>query len=330
MRRISVISPYRISFSGGGTDIPPFPEMFGGCVINSTIDKGIRVNYVEDGFPLEISSRDILKSWSFSKHIQNSFLERVSTLFRERGVRKGRLSISGDVPPGTGLGTSSALITGLIQILHLLNGEEVSKADLANETYELEKNFFNVTLGKQDPFAISFGGLKYFEFFKDDYRMELLDHELPTVKELERSILMVYTGATHNSSDELQDEVSKLNEGSEELIGRLLEIKKNTKEARDAIIKNDFDRFVNLVDIGWELKKSLSKNISNNKVDDLIRIAKENGAGAARLMGGGSEGFILLLAHHDRIWELQRKMMEYSEFVTRISFDRYGVRSVTS
>lgn len=330
MRRISVISPYRISFSGGGTDIPPFPEMFGGCVINATIDKGIRVNYVEDGLPLEISSRDILKSWSFSKHIQNSFLERISSLFRDRGIKKGRLSISGDVPPGTGLGTSSALIIGLIQILHLLNGEEVSKGELAKETYEIEKNFFDVTLGKQDPFAISFGGMKYFEFSKDDYRMELLDHELPSVMELERSTLMVYTGATHNSSDELQDEVSKLKDGSEELIDTLLEIKKNTVEAKDAILSNDFDKFVNLVDIGWELKKRLSKNVTNQKVDSLIRIAKENGAGAARLMGGGSEGFVLVLAHHDNIWGLQKKMMEYSEFVTRISFDSYGVRTVTS
>ncbi|MGC8617298.1 MAG: kinase [Thermoplasmata archaeon] len=330
MRRISVISPYRISFSGGGTDIPPFPEMFGGCVINATIDKGIRVNYVEDGLPLEISSRDVLKSWSFSKHIQNGFLEKISTLFSEKGIRKGRLSISGDVPPGTGLGTSSALIIGLIQIMHLLNDEQVSKAELAKETYELEKNFFNITLGKQDPFAIAYGGLKYFEFSKDDYRIETFDYELPSVVELERSTLMVYTGATHNSSDELQDEVSKLKGKSEELIERLLQIKKNTEEAKEAILNDDFDEFVNLVDSGWELKKSLSKNITNQKVDGFIRIAKENGAGAARLMGGGSEGFVLVLAHHDNIWRLQKKMMEYSEFVTRISFDRYGVRSATS
>ncbi|MCL4447723.1 MAG: kinase [Thermoplasmatales archaeon] len=328
MKKISVMCPYRISFSGGGTDVSPFPEMYGGCVINATIDKGIRLNYVNDGQPLEISSRDILKSWSFSKRIHNSFLEGITTLFKERGIEEGRLSISGDVPPGTGLGTSSALVLGLLQIVKILNGEEVSKADLANETYEVEKNFFGVTLGKQDPYAISFGGLKYMEFSKDGFKMETFDHDTPFTLLLEMSTLMVYTGSSHNSSDELQEEVSRLREGSTDLVNRLLEIKRNTEEARESILKNDFDRFVGLVDIGWELKKGLTKNITNPKVDALIRFAKENGARTARLMGGGSEGFILLLADHKDLWRLQKRMMEHSDFVTRISFDHYGARSV--
>jgi D-glycero-alpha-D-manno-heptose-7-phosphate kinase len=329
MKKISVISPYRISFSGGGTDVSPFPEMYGGCVINTTIDKGIRLNYVDDGQPLEISSRDLLKSWSFSKRVHNSFLEGIATLFREKGIEKGRLSISGDVPPGTGLGTSSALVLGLLQITKILNEERVTKADLAKETYDVERDFFGVTLGKQDPYAISFGGMKYVEFSGDNYRMEQFDYDSPFVKQLERSTLMVYTGSSHNSSDEMQEEISKMKEGSEELIGRLLEIKKNTEEARKSIKENDFERFVELVDGGWGLKKGLGKNITNNRVDDLIKSAKQNGAGAAKLMGGGSAGFILIISDQKNLWALQKKMMEFSEFVTRVSFDPVGARSVT-
>ena len=330
MKRISVVCPYRVSFSGGGTDVSPFPEMFGGCVINTTIDKGIRLSYVDDGQPLEISSRDLLKSWSFSNQIHNNFLEGVTMLFKERGIVKGRLNISGDVPPGTGLGSSSALVLGLLHILKILNGEEVTKASLAKETYEVEKNFFGATLGKQDPFAVSFGGMKYMEFSGDSYKMEVFDHESPFVKLLEKSTLMVFTGSSHNSSNELQEEVSKLKNGSNELIERLLEIKKNTEEAREAIEENSFDRFVNLVNSGWELKKGLAKNITNSRVDALIRAALESGAGAARLMGGGSEGFILIIGNHKNLWKIQRKMMEYSDFVTRISFDNMGARSVTT
>ena len=329
MKKISVTCPYRISFSGGGTDISPFPEMYGGCVINATIDRGIRLNYVDDGKHLEISSRDILKSWSFSKRIHNNFLDGVTALFKERGIEKGRLSISGDVPPGTGLGTSSALVLGLLQIIKLLNGEEVTKARLAEETYEVERNFFGATLGKQDPYAISFGGVKYVEFGKNSYKMEVFDYRLPFIQLLEKSSMMVYTGSSHDSSEELQDEVSRLEEGSGDLIDRLLEIKKNTEEAKESIEEDDFDRFVKLVDSGWELKKGLSKKVTNPKIDALISAAKENGAGAARLMGGGSEGFILIIGDHRRIWKLQKKMMEYSDFVTRISFDFLGARSET-
>ncbi len=330
MNRISVMCPYRISFSGGGTDVSPFPEMYGGSVINATIDRGIRLNYVDDEQPLEITSRDLLKSWSFSKKIHNSFLEGITTLFKERGIERGRLSISGDVPPGTGLGTSSALVLGLLQIVKILNGEsEVTKAKLAQETYDVERNFFGAILGKQDPYAISFGGMKYVEFSGESYKMEQYDGDSQFVARLERSALMVYTGSSRNSTDQLQEEVSRLKEGSNYLISKLLEIKKNTEDARDSIRENDFDRFVRLVDAGWELKKGLGSSISNQKVDGLISRAKVNGARAARLMGGGSAGFILLIADPQKIWKLQRKMMEYSDFVTRISFDQTGARSVT-
>jgi len=330
MRKISVFSPYRISFGGGGTDISPFPEMYGGCVINTTIEKGIRLNYVDDGFPLEISSRDLLKSWSFSKKVHNDFLEGVTMLFKERGIDRGRLSLSGDVPPGTGLGTSSSLILGLLRIIKVVNDEEITKENLASETYDVEKNFFGITLGRQDPYAISFGGMKYVEFTKEGYKMEMFDHDSPFIKLLEKSTLMVYTGSSHDSSAELQEQVSKLKDGSDEMIDLLLEIKKSTKETKESIEEEDFGTFISSMNRGWELKKRLGKNITNQKVDSLIDIAIENGAGAARLMGGGSEGFVLVVADYRKIWDIQRKMMEFSDYVTRVSFDLYGTRGIDS
>ena len=326
MDMISVFSPYRISFSGGGTDISPFPEMYGGCVINTTIKKGIRLTYVDDGFPLEISSRDILKSWSYSRSVSNNFLSRVTGLFERNGIRRGKLSISGDVPPGTGLGTSSALILGLMSIINAINSEIVKKEKLARAAYDLEKDFFGITLGRQDPYAIAFGGMKVVEFSRNGYRVEKFDHDTSFIKLLEKSTLIAYTGSSHNSSEELQEQVSKLKEGSEELIDRLFKIKKTTEEIRGSIKEEDFSRFIDLMNYGWELKKGLGKNITNPKVDSLINVAKENGAKAARLMGGGSAGFILLIADYGKTWYLQKKMMEYSDFVTRISFDLEGVR----
>ncbi len=324
MKRISVTCPYRISFTGGGTDIPPFPEMYGGRVINATIDRGIRLEYVDDGQPLEISSRDLLKSWSFSKKVHNSFMEGIATLLKARGVVSGRISISGDVPPGTGLGTSSSLVLGLIQIEKVLNGKELMREELAKEAYDVERNFFGATLGWQDPFAIAFGGFKYFEFSGSNFTMEAFDYRSYIVQQIEKSTLMVYTGSSHNSSDELQGEVSKLKEGSTVIIKRLLDIKRNTEEARKAIKESDFHKFATLVDDGWRLKKALSDKISNPNVDRLIKEAKDSGALAARLMGGGSEGFVLILADPDNLWSVQKVMMEHSDFVTRVSFDLAG------
>ncbi len=278
MRRISVFSPYRISFIGGGTDIPPFSDIYGGCVINTTIDRGITLNYTEDGEPLELSSRDFLKSWSSSSNPLNSFLESIALLFKERGVSKGRLSISGDVPPGTGIGSSSALVIGLLEIIHSLNGDNPIPEDIARETYDLEKKFFHVSLGRQDPYAISLGGMKYMEFRGEDFRIERFDLGSSLVNLLEKSTLMFYTGSSRSSSEALEEQVKKMNDGSEEVLQTLKEIKNATLEGRKAVISNDFERFAEIINYGWKLKKGLGKKVSNPKIDRIVNVALQNGA----------------------------------------------------
>lgn len=324
MKRISVFSPYRISFLGGGTDISLFSDTYGGCVINTTIDRGIRLDYVNDGQPLELSSRDFLKSWSLSKQPYNSFLEAITLFLRERGMEKGRLSISGGVPPGTGIGSSSALVLGLLKIINALNRSESSHEDLAEEAFNLEQEFFGISLGRQDPYAIAFGGMKYMEFLANDFRIEKFEYGSSFIKLLEKSTLILYTGSSRSSSEALEDQVKRMEEGSEEVVSRLKEIKTITIEGRDALRSNDFEKFIRLVNYGWELKKGLGNRVTNSKVDGIIKTALDNGAKAARLMGGGSEGFLLLIADYGKLWDLQKTMMEYSDFVTRVSFSYDG------
>lgn len=326
MRKVSVFSPYRVSFSGGGTDVSPFPDIYGGCVINTTIDRGVNLIYKDDGEPLEISSRDLFRSWNFSNQPHDNFLEGITLLFRERGIDKGRLTISGDVPPGTGVGSSSALVLGLLNIINILNDKKVTKDAIAEETYNVERNFFGVTLGRQDPYAISIGGPKYMEFSKGGFRVEKFGPEDPFIQLLEKSTLMLYTGSSHNSSDALQEQVSKLKHGSDKFVERLKEIKNVTQEVRKAIKTGDFDKFVELLNYEWNLKKGLGRSITNDKIDKLIKTSLDSGAKAARLMGGGAEGFILLIAESGNVWKLQKTMMEHSDFVTRLSFDYDGVK----
>jgi len=325
MNRISLFSPYRISFSGGGTDIAPFVDTHSGYVINSTIDKGIRISYVQDREPLEISSRDFLRSWSFEGGIGNNFLDNISLFLERRGVREGRISISGDVPPGTGLGSSSALISGLLALVSILDGRRIDKKALALETYETEHNFFGVVLGKQDPYAIAFGGFKFMRFYGDKLETEFFPNQAHFSQMLESSLLIVYTGSSRESSSVLQEEVRRAKNGSEEFIENLEEMKKVTEEMRTAIKREDMEEFINLLNTSWEIKKRFGERISNKNVDRLIEISLKNGAAGAKLMGGGSQGFILLISKEGRRWGLQREMMKYSNFVVRVSLDRDGI-----
>ncbi|MEM0127618.1 MAG: kinase, partial [Thermoplasmatales archaeon] len=232
MRSISVFSPYRVSFIGGGTDVPPFPDLHGGSVINATIDRGITVRYVDDGMPLEISSRDLLKSWSSVASAGNNFLNKISNLFEMNGIRTGRLSVAGDVPAGTGLGSSTSLVLALLTVINRMKGVGIDWMKMAEESYRIEKDHFKVTLGLQDPYAIPFPGLKYVEFSGGKAKVEKLDAANSFTNLLSSSSIIIYTGSTRNSSVELQDEVSKLNKGSNEIIKTLLEIKNVTLQAK--------------------------------------------------------------------------------------------------
>ncbi|MEM0130119.1 MAG: kinase [Thermoplasmatales archaeon] len=320
MRRISVFSPYRVSFIGGGTDVPPFPDLYGGCVINATIDIGVTVRYVDDGLPLEIASRDILKSWSAVGQSGNDFLNGISRLLKINGIDTGRLTVAGDVPAGTGLGSSTSLVLALLTVIKLVRGESLDWIKLAGESYRIERDHFRVTLGLQDPYAIPFPGLKYVEFAGERATIDSIDASNGFSELLSRSSIIIYTGSTRNSSMELQEEVSKLNDGSGELIETLLEMKKLTLQARDSVAGRDFGSFCKLMSRGWELKKKLGQGITNEKVDSIIEAAIKNGACTARLMGGGSAGFILAIAPRDRLWHLETAMMDLSDFVTRVSF----------
>lgn len=320
-------SPLRVSFGGGGTDISPFPETHGGAVINTTIDRGVTVTYKKDEYPLEISSRDFVSSYVLSSgHKPGNVLEKLMLLFESKGIRTGRVIINSDVPPGSGLGSSSALTTAVLKLIYEINGENRTDREIAQESFVTEKDRFGVTLGKQDPYAISVGGFKYMKFSGEQVENYYIRDENPFINDLERRILLVYTGETRESSDVLMEQVKKAHDKDEDVIGNLVLMRDLADSMRKAVINGDLEAFVDDVNRGWELKKKLGTNVTNSKIDNIIRSALNNGAIGGKLMGGGSEGFLLIIAGDNGVSELQKKMLKLSRFVIRVKFDRMGTR----
>lgn len=328
MNRYVAYSPFRISFGGGGTDISPFCDVHGGAVLNTTIDRGVTVSYTPDPYDLEISSRDFLKSFLISKHNgANDVLNRMSQLFNSRGITKGRLSINSGVPPGSGLGSSSALTTAMLKLIYRIKNVEKGPWEIASEAFELEHNYFNITLGKQDPFAVSLGDIKYMEFKAEGETSSNLSVHSDFVSELERRTLLVYTGNTRESTNVLQEQVEKSQKGEEGVVSNLIQMRELATEMKGAVEKNNISGFASALNRGWNLKKQLGKKVSNRRIDELIMHAMENGGEAAKLMGGGSDGFLLVISGKDRVEALQKSLMDYSSFVVRVSFDREGTRA---
>ena len=320
-------SPLRVSFAGGGTDISPFVDEHGGSVVNSTIERGVFVTYREDPYPVEISSRDFLKTFVLGNHEENNVQNKIIELMGEFGIRTGRIFISDEVPPGSGLGSSSALITALLKIIHELRGEEITNMELAEEAYGRERDFFGITLGKQDPYAISVGGLKFMKFKGNEIRTEYFK-EKSISEYIDERMLLVYSGRTRESSAILGDQVSKSKTGDKDTIKRLIQMKNIAEEMHIALIQNNFPLFYNLINQGWNVKKNLGKNVSSEKIESIISRSMSMGAKAARLLGGGNQGFVLIMAEPDKLTSIQMEMTKISTFVTRISTSPLGTRIV--
>jgi D-glycero-alpha-D-manno-heptose-7-phosphate kinase len=328
--RLVSYSPLRISFGGGGTDISPFIERYGSAVLNTTIDRGVVVRYVKDGFPMELSSRDFVKSYliSHEKRTAKSVSENILNLFVSREIESGRVIMNSEVPPGSGLGSSSALTTAVIGLIDSLTGKRKSPLELANESFLTERDLFSVTLGRQDPYAISVGGFKFMEFSGDEVKIEKFNVGGSFLNMLEKHILLVYTGRTRESSAALAEQVEKTKTGEGNTISRLLSLKELAYEMRDAVRQEDVHALASLINRGWEIKKTLGKSVSNDRIERIERKAFASGAEAVRLLGGGSQGFVLALASEGKLEKLQEAMVSSSRFVVRVSFDPIGTRVI--
>ncbi len=322
MWNLTSIAPLRVSFAGGGTDIPPFVDRIGGAVINTTIDRGVTVRYSYDENPLELSTRDLVKSFMLtSRHRrENAFVERLSGLFNAQGIDRGRVVISSDVPPGSGLGSSSALVVAITRLLSEMNGKHSSGEEIGKTSYEMERDRLNILLGKQDPYAIAIGGFKFMEFATDgSIKYEFLN-DSGMITRIAESSLLLYTGGTRESSRVLEEQVRKSSSGDRDILERMEKIRNLTLDMWGYLKNGDVDSFYEGINRGWEIKKTLGSRVTNQKVDDIISYALRNGARAAKLLGGGSQGFVLLISEEGKVSQLQRSMSKFSDFIIRVSF----------
>jgi len=168
------------------------------------------------------------------------------------------------------------------------------------------------------------------EFRENVDTTQKFDLSDPFIKDLQSSILLVYTGNTRESSRSLQDQVTKSEHGDAQTMENLNKIKNLALEMSKAISVHNRNEVCNIINDGWNIKKSLGTNVTNQRIDEIISYAKENGAKSAKLLGGGSEGFILLIGEKGGIDSLQRKMMVKSDFVIRVRFDNCGTRVINN
>ena len=283
-------APFRVSFCGGGSDLPSFYEKYGGCVLSTTIRKYMYLSmhsyFYKDKVILKYSETELVDNLSDIKH---KYFKQCLTDFNVKGVA---ISSMADIPAGTGLGSSSAFTVALLQLLHTYKGEYISKYKLAKDACEVEIEKLGEPIGKQDQFAAAFGGLKFYEFLPNGFvNVEPIIMAPESYKKLEDNILMFYLGGTHSASAILKEQsanVKKVDKADVQI--KMCDI---TRTLKEELQKNNVDAMGELLHENWILKKSLASGISNPLIDDAYDRAMRAGATGGKLLGAGGAGFMI-------------------------------------
>jgi len=286
-------APFRVSFCGGGSDLPSFYEKYGGCVLSTTIRKYMYVsmhNYFHPNrISLKYSKTEDVESCA---QIQHKYFRQCLSDLDITGVE---ITSMADIPAGTGLGSSSSFTVALLQLLHTYKGEYIDKYKLAKDACEVEIEKLGEPIGKQDQFAAAFGGLRFYEFLPTGFvNVEPIVMDSASYHKLEDNILMFYIGGTHDASAILQEQGKNVGStGTVDKIDAQKQMCELTWELKERLQENDVDAMGELLHKNWMLKKSLASGISNPVIDETYSKAMNAGATGGKLLGAGGAGFMI-------------------------------------
>ena len=287
-------TPYRVSFAGGGTDLPAFYRDDYGAVLSVAVQKHMYValsKRFEPSVRVAYSKTEIAET---REDVQHTIVKAALKMV-DLGPHMEIVTV-GDVPAGTGMGSSSTLTVGLLNALYAMKGQIVSSKRLAEEACNIEIEILGSPIGKQDQYAAAFGGFNYIRFNADEsVDVQPVPCNPATLQEIKRRALVLYTAKNRDANDILK----KQSAGSQQKDKNrtLREMRDMASEMRAVVSgRGNVDEFARLLHVGWELKRSLGFGISDTMVDEWYDAARKAGAQGGKLLGAGGGGFLYLLA----------------------------------
>ena len=315
-------SPLRVTFGGGGTDLPSYYRRHGGFLVSAAIDKYVYVTVMRpftQGIFLKYSQLQKADSVDEVEHP----IMREAIRLMDFKTPQVEITTLADIPSGTGLGSSGSFTTALLKALFAHRRRTILPDELARLACEIELDRLQEPIGKQDQYIAAYGGITCFEFNPDDsVNAYPLPIAIDTLFDLEDNLLLFFTGFARSASAILKDQDRRSKETDEEMLDNLHHVKQLGLRGRDLLIDGRTSEFGELMHEHWEHKRRRSKGMSNPQIDEWYDLGKKSGALGGKLVGAGGGGFLMFYAE-DRN-RLRRAMSKAGLEEVRFRFDFEG------
>ncbi len=334
-------APLRLGLAGGGTDVSPYSDQFGGAILNATISlyAHASIEPIEEN-KIIIHSLDKNEEQHFAWNKQLPFdgkLDLIKGVYnriqRDYDLPKinFKLSTFVDAPSGSGLGTSSTLVVAIIgafvEMLKLPFGDY----DIAHYAFDIERNDLQLAGGKQDQYAATFGGVNFMEFYADDKVIVNPLHVRPEyLNELENNLILYYTSMSRESATIIKEQQKNVIQGNEKSIEAMHHLKEQAKMMKEALLKGRLNEFGEILDYGFIQKRNMAHNISNKLIEKIYDAAKKAGATGGKISGAGGGGFMTFYCPNDTRFKVIETLNTFGGEIKNYQFTQHGLTTWTS
>lgn len=335
-------APLRIGLAGGGTDVSPYSDQFGGAILNTTLSLYAHASIEPlPGNAIVVQALDRKESETYQDGGQelpiNGKLDLLKGVYNR--IRKDygvpttgfKLSTYVDAPAGSGLGTSSTLVVAIIGAFCEMLKLPLGEYDIAHYAYEIERTDLGLSGGKQDQYAATFGGVNFMEFYGSDKVIVnplRIRHEY--LHELENNLVLYYTANSRESASiikEQQVNVEQKNTGS---VDAMHQLKEQSRMMKEALLKGRLWEIGEILDYGFEQKRKMAKSISNQRIEDVYEAAKSAGASGGKISGAGGGGFMVFYCPGNNRYAVVEKLLSFGGEVKHYQLTQFGLTTWTT
>nr|WP_263326534.1 GHMP kinase [Neobacillus sp. Marseille-Q6967] len=329
-------APLRLGLAGGGTDVSPYSDVYGGYVMNATIDMYAycTLEITEDN-TITFHALDLNEYFecSLTKEIElegslllhKGIYNRIIKQFNNNMPLSVKVTTYSDVPAGSGLGSSSTMVVAILKAYAEALSLPLGDYELAHLAYEIERIDIGINGGKQDQYAATFGGFNFLEFHEDDrVIVNPLRIKNWIINELESSLVLFYTGTSRDSSRIIEEQTINTLKKKKQSLAALHKLKEHAVLMKEAILKGDIKLFAQYLGESWNSKKNVAAPISNRYIDLVYNTAMEAGALAGKVSGAGGGGFMMFIVDPLDKLEVVNTLKQFDGGIYNVHFVKYG------